>query len=534
MHNTNIVLIKALLLSTSQINILKHSTDKKKKGRVKGNLISYVILVIITIALCVSQCIGLNMLNLNHVIPVGCAISLSALGFIMTVFRSNGYLFNYKEYDMLMALPIGETDIAKSRFIFMYLKMAPWFMCISAGFLLGYALNVHPSFIVYLLWILLSALMPVIPMLAASFLGYLIAKIGSGFVKKNLIQSMLSIIIIVLSFGFRFFAQLFMESVPLQQLLETLSNALDTAQSWYLPAAWFGDAINKLEISSILLLVGITLVLFELVFMIVGRSYRTINSALKSSASSGHYKMTQQRKMSVIHTIAFKEYKRMTGSTTYMTNVGSGPILCLILGLVVLVLGFDNIVSSMFQDSSLPKEMFYPAIPILVYFLIGMMPTTVCSPSLEGKQYWIVQSLPIRKTDLYKGKMLFNMYLTVPCSVFTTLCFCFSAGIPFVESVLYVLLGVVLCALSTAWGCVIGIKFMRLDWENEVEVIKQGTAVFVYLMPNMLLGMIFIFGAVILGQMMNHNLLACVEFAIALVLSILSYLAALSLAKKQE
>ena len=184
MHNTNIVLIKALLLSTSQINILKYSTDKKKRGRVKGNLISYVILAIITIALCVSQCIGLNVLNLSHVIPVGCAISLSALGFIMTVFRSNGYLFNFKEYDMLMALPIGETDIAKSRFIFMYLKMAPWFMCISAGFLLGYALNVHPPFIVYLLWILLSALMPVIPMLAASFLGYLIAKIGSGFVKR--------------------------------------------------------------------------------------------------------------------------------------------------------------------------------------------------------------------------------------------------------------------------------------------------------------------------------------------------------------
>ncbi len=30
---------------------------------------------------------------------------------------------------------------------------------------------------------------------------------------------------------------------------------------------------------------------------------------------------------------------------------------------------------------------------------------------------------------------------------------------------------------------------MQLDWENEVEVIKQGSAVSIYMLPNMVVGM---------------------------------------------
>ena len=47
------------------------------------------------------------------------------------------------------------------------------------------------------------------------------------------------------------------------------------------------------------------------------------------------------------------------------------------------------------------------------------------------------------------------------------------------------MLGLVLCAFSTAWGCVCGIRHIRLDWDNEIEVIKQGADVAIYMLPNM-------------------------------------------------
>ena len=49
--NNAILLIKTLLLSTSQRNILKHTTDKKKKRKIIGNTVGTVVLYTMLIAI---------------------------------------------------------------------------------------------------------------------------------------------------------------------------------------------------------------------------------------------------------------------------------------------------------------------------------------------------------------------------------------------------------------------------------------------------------------------------------------------------
>ena len=204
-----------------------------------------------------------------------------------------------------------------------------------------------------------------------------------------------------------------------------------------------------------------------------------------------------------------------------------------LLGILTLVIGFERIIKVVTQDAPVEVAMLQPAIPFIIYFFIGMVATTVCSPSLEGRNYWIVQSLPLEKKTLYQGKMLFNMYLTVPFMAFGTLCMCISAKVPAAETVLYLLEGFALCAFSTAWGCVCGIKHMRLDWENEVEVIKQGAGVAIYMFPNMFAVMGLVVLAVILGLRMDHKLVALLFTLIAGVLAALSYRRVMNLAKRQ-
>ena len=125
------------------------------------------------------------------------------------------------------------------------------------------------------------------------------------------------------------------------------------------------------------------------------------------------------------------------------------------------------------------------------------------------------------------------MYLTVPAMAFVTLCICISARVPVVDTVLYLVLGLALCAFSTAWGCVCGVKHMRLDWENEIEVIKQGAAVALYILPNMFVVMGLVVLVVILGLRMDHRLLALAFILLASVLAALSYMRVMSLAKRR-
>jgi ABC-2 type transport system permease protein len=531
--NKSVVLLKNLLLSTSQWNSLKYCKDKKKRGNIIGNSIGQAVLFVLLMVYCVANCIGYSKFGLTGAIPEMCATLIASLAFIFTFFKTNGYLFNFKEYDMLMSLPYKPKDIAACKFIYMYVKSLPWYISVSVSMLIGYAIYEKPGFAVYPVWIILSMIMPIIPMLAAAFLGFLVAKMGSGFKNKTIVQTIITVLFVFAMFGARFVLEDMFRNNKAEEVLNSLSSATDSAGKIYLPIEWFKGAVTELKISDMLLIIGISLVLFELVFIPVGRSYRKINSALKSHAASRAFIMTEQKEKSLLNTIAFKEFKRMTGSTVYLTNAGLGEIMCVVAGIAVLFLDIDKLLSKALMGAPITMEMIYPAIPFIIYFFIGMAATTAMTPSLEGKNYWIVQSLPIRKRTLYQGKMLFNMYLTVPCMLFATLAVCFSARVPLINTVLYVILGLVLCAFSTAWGCVCGIKHMRLDWENEIEVVKQGAAVSIYLLPNMFITMALIAGTVYLGQYINSLLITGLLIVVVGVLAGLSYAKVMALTKEE-
>ena len=73
---------------------------------------------------------------------------------------------------------------------------------------------------------------------------------------------------------------------------------------------------------------------------------------------------------------------------------------------------------------------------------------------------------------------------------------------------------------------------MRLDWENEIEVIKQGSAVAIYMLPNMFIVMGLIVLVVFLGTRLDHALLTLILILITAILAGLSYMRVMSLARK--
>lgn len=531
--NSGIVLLRTLLLSTSRANILRHSKDRKKRNRIIGNAVAMGLLYVMLMAFCVAMCVGFGNFGLIFAAPRLCALTISVLAFVFTLFKTNGYLFNFKEYDMLMSLPFEAHTVAGCKFLYMYIGSLAWYLSISLAMLAGYAWYARPSFAVYPVWIVLSLLLPVIPMLIASFLGFLIARISAGFRRTNIVQTVLTVLLVLLSFSLRFIIEDVFRNDKVRATITMVSTLTGGAAQVYLPVEWFARAVTKLNVPAALLLAGVSAALFIAVFAIVGRSYRSINSALKSHAAARAYRMTAQKRRGVVSAIAFKEFRRFTGSTAYLVNAGMGVILATLVGLLTLIIGPDKIIATVTNHAPIDAAMLRPAIPFIVYFFIGMMATTACSPSLEGKNYWILQSLPIEKKAVYQGKMLFNLALTVPFMALSTLCMCVAGRVPAIDTALYLLLGLALCAFSTAWGCVCGVRHMRLDWENEIEVIKQGAAVVVYMLPNMLAVIALTVGSVILGLRMDRRLLALAFTAVAALLAALSYRRVMILSKRR-
>ena len=531
--NSGIILLKTLLLSTSQGNIYRHTADRKKRGKIIGNTVGVALLYGMLMAYCAAMCIGYGRYGIIGAVPVTCALTISVLAFVLTLFKTNGYLFNFREYDMLMSLPFGTGTVAACKFLYMYVKSLPWYLSISLAMMIGYGVYAHPPVIAYPLWLVLSLILPVIPMLGAAFLGFLIARVSAGFKKTNIVQTVLTVIFVLFCFSLRFIIEDLFRSGRVQATLETAAELTGGAAKTYLPAGWFADAVTKRSIPAVLLLTGVSALLFAAVFSVVGRSYRRINSALKSHAAAGTYHLTAQKQRGAVTAIAFKEWKRMTGSTTYMVNCGLGEILAALTGILALLIGPDRIIQTVTQGAPLDAALLRPAIPFIVHFFIGMVATTACSPSLEGRNWWIIQSLPIEMKTVCQGKMLFNLYLTVPFMAFSTLCLCIAARAALPDTALYLALGLALCAFSTAWGCVCGVRHMRLDWENEIEVIKQGSAVTIYMLPNMFAVMGLTVLVVFLGTRMDHRLLTVILVLLVSALAAASYLEVLRLAGKK-
>ena len=533
MNNKNVLLLKTLLRSTSSFNVLKTSKDSKKKGKIIGTFIAYILLYLMLLAYSVLMAMGYGRAGLTEAMPMLLTMILTALAFLFTLLKSNSYLYGFKEYDMLMAMPFSEKAVVGSKFLYMYIKSLPWYLTISIAMLIGYAMYAKPMIAVYPLWIVLSLFIPVIPMLVASLLSYIVVKISAAFKYWKAVQAVLLFAVIILSFFSRFFIEKIIKDDSIDEVLTSTASFTEGFEKIYLPAKWFREGATELKISGIFLLVGVSILLFELIFILVARSYKRLNSAMKTSVARHAYKLTKQKKKSVARTMAFKEIKRFTGSIPYLTNAGAGYVMAIGVGIAALFVGLDKIIGTVTSGAPVSGDMVKVAIPFIAYFLTGMVALTCASPSLEGKNYWIIKSLPMSYKDIYYGKILANLYISIPAQLITTIGMCIGGKCGVAETIGYIILGITLCVFSATFGCECGIRFMKLDWENDVEVVKQGTAVVVYMFPNMILTIAMLIGSVILSMIIGKALVIVAAILIYCLLTAVCMMRVMALAKRR-
>ncbi len=521
MKNKDILLLKTLLRSTSSINIYRTTKDKKQKGKIIGGFIGMALLYLMLIGYCVLMAVGSAYFGLQQSLPDMTAVMISLLSFVFTLLKAGSYLFGFREYEMLMALPFSEKTIVGGKFMYMYMKNLPWNVSISIAMLIGYGLTASPAWYAYPLWIVLTFFLPVIPMLAACFISFLIARIGTMFKRWKIVQTILTFAFILLAISLRFFIEKVARDDKIEETFTAFTDSMERTGRIYLPVGWFKGAVTGHVIPDALLLIITTVLLYEIVFTIFSRSYKKINSAMKTVVASHRVKIEDGKRRSAIQTMAIKELKRFTGSTNYLVNVGFGYIIALIIGVASLFIGTDRLLEMVVQDAPLTVNMILPAIPFVVYFMTGMVPMTTCSPSLEGKNYWIIDSSPLTGAEIYGGKILASLYVSVPAQLISTVLLCISAKASIAETLGFVLVGTVLCLFSSIYGCACGLHFLKLEWENEIEVIKQGTAVVVYMFPNMILTMAVLVGSVVLSMQMGTAVVVVATAGLYAILTII-------------
>jgi ABC-2 type transport system permease protein len=186
------------------------------------------------------------------------------------------------------------------------------------------------------------------------------------------------------------------------------------------------------------------------------------------------YKSIPIKTMSVYRHLLVKEWHRFIGTSIYFINTGFGLVLLLAATLVALF--FPVLVSDLNRTLTL-----IGIHPIwLIFAVIGFSLSTVYTPavslSLEGKNLAILKTLPIPSLTIFQAKIGFNLWLTLPVVLFTTLIALTIFSLTWIEAILVLAMLLLFAILLSIFFLYLNLFFPRFDYQHEVEVVKQSLA----------------------------------------------------------
>lgn len=404
------------------LNILNMDLAKDKFKKISTNAF----IVIVIAALCYSVGLLANVMaeplykeGYTYVMLAIMIFVSLILCIVNTIYKSQGMLFNSKDNDLLLSLPIEKKTILASRIIKLMLSQYIWTAIILVPSLVIYVYYEGISLSLIISSVVMLIAMPVLPVIVGTVLGYIATLISSRFKNKNMMQIIVSIITFGISFyvGFGF-------SDKLNELLNTPQDIYLTLKQIYYPMGLYIESIDTLNWLNLLIILGINLIPLVLFVAIFSFMYFNIISKLSENHGKSNFELKQNKikVRSVFDTIVVKEANRYFRSSIYLLNTIVGPSL-LVVGAGYLVVKGINI-ASLVGDNTEALLKVKELIPLGLYIMVSMSISTAnisaSSISLEGKSLQLLKSYPLNITDIFLAKVFFHfivVFLPVVLSV---------------------------------------------------------------------------------------------------------------------
>ncbi len=511
--------IKALavteLCNLYGFNVLRHTKDpaERRKKLVIYGIIGLLLLFVMSYAA------GLSFLLMSFgagdAVPVYLLTMASIISLMLAVFKASGVLFRKNSFDIISSLPLSDGAVVFSRFLRLYTEsLIISTLIMIPGFII-YALVAAPNVMFYISALFGIIAAPLIPVSISTAIGALVTGIASRMKHRSVIEAVLSIMIVLGVLSLSSSTSGVEGELTEEMIMQLVGSISDVLGKVYPPAIMFGKAAVNSDIISLLLFVGISVVAFGALVLIVTLNFRGICQRLHGTSAKHSYKMQVQQKKSMLRALVQREVKRYFSSSSYVTNTIIGPILAVSMCVALAFVGVEDLLPEM------PVEInIYAALPFAFAAVLCMMNPSSASVSMEGKQWWIVMSLPLSAKDIINGKLLFSLCLLSPFYVVSEIIVMATQSLDIMECIWFVLVPALSVVFSCVFGIFINLKMPKFQWESEVDVIKQSGATMISSLVS-LLGMTipaFIAAVIPNGFLLPFNICTCAVLVVATLL----------------
>lgn len=475
------LLVKNRLLAQTGLNVLRYEKDPKIKRKKIIMMVSLILLGLMCMGYLTSMAVGYGIMGLNDLTP-GIALIISGMfSLFFTVFKANGELFAFNDYDTVMSLPVSTRAIVNSRFINMYLWNTLITIIIMLPMGLVYGWFAQPNWYFYPLWLLGMLLSSLIPTTIAVMIGALITAISIKFRYANVVSTVLSFVLIVgiligsMSLGSTTspLANLFDSTgnVKLEALSELAPTISESLEKVYPPVVLFTAGVVEGQVGKFLLFAGLSVGVYLLVISLLALRYRQINTALTTTTSRANYQLGVLHQGSIVAALYKKTLLRILKSTVVATNLLIGCVMAIIAAGALLVVGPEKLAGMMELPSVLP--IIKSAAPFAIAAMASMTNTACVSLALEGKSIWVIKSLPIPPKSLYDSYLLVNLSFTVPTVLICATLSSLALKTTVIETIILFVTPLIFVTTTAVIGLLIGNRMAYYDWQEETQLIKQ-------------------------------------------------------------
>lgn len=465
MMNEVLLLSKVQLCNFFGLNEARFTKDPKKKKTLFLTLICVLIAILAISSSIWSNVFLMVSMGFTEAVPSLITSSVSGTALLLSLLRAGPLLFSPKSYERLAALPVKTKSVIISKFITLYVYNSIFTVVIGFAGALAYAVHANATPLAIIEMFIGALLLPSVPMAAGAIIGTVAYKIASISKKKNLMSTLLSIATVLIVCSISFGSS---NVATDEEMMNSLANTLGGVDKYYFISTWFTNGVNG-DLLSFILFAVVSIAVSALLLLLIGKLYTPICIGMSSVSSKRNFKMSEQKVKSVFANLYTKEIKRYFGSSVYLMNTIMGFILAV--GVSVSILFLDT--STFEAEVGLPVSMFASLMPIVIAAMCNTMPTTAATISMEGKNIWILQTLPVPVGEVMKAKVAVNMTLALPSCLIASTCTVIAFGTNPIESVFAYLIPLTLTLFGSYLGLYVNLLNPMMNWDNETQAVKQ-------------------------------------------------------------
>ncbi len=393
-------------------------------------------------------------------------MSLTSIIVLFTsIYKVKGTLFGFKDYDMVMSLPVSNSQIVASRLILLYAINIMFVLIIMIPMMIAYGILIRPGMGFYTFSILMLFFVPLIPIIIASFLGTILTYLSMRFRYSNIVYMGFSFILLIAMIVLPYFL-----GDSEQALVEISQDINKQINNIYPLTELYYKAVVKGSITSLIIFIGVSLLAFIVFSLLVGRVFKRINSVIMTGRYKSKYKLKGLKSSSPLKALYIKDLKRYFASPIYVMNTGFGVVMMVLAAIALPFIDISSITGELNLSGAI-KDI----IPVFIMFCIATSSTTMASISIEGKNIWIVKSLPVTVSQIFKSKILVNATVIAP-ALLASIFISYVMQMSLAEIFIVFLASISFSVFVSLYGLVINLSFPYLSWTNETVIVKQSTA----------------------------------------------------------